>query len=100
MNPTLRDVIKQELQKLSDANFIYPIFDSEWVSPLSIATKKNGKFQIYLDYSNLNKETHKYHFPSSFIHQVLDKLLGKKYLSSMDLVDIIRYISLCKTRAR
>ena len=28
MNPALRDVVKEELQKLLDANFIYPIFDN------------------------------------------------------------------------
>jgi hypothetical protein len=31
MNPALKDTVKEELQKLRHANFIYPISDSKWV---------------------------------------------------------------------
>jgi hypothetical protein len=84
MNPTLRDIVKEELQKLLTTNFIYPIFDSQWVSPLVIVPKKNGKWRICVDYRELNKETHKDHFPLPFIDQVLDTLAGKKYFSFLD----------------
>ena len=30
--------------------FIYPISDSEWVSPLVLVLKKNGKLHICVDY--------------------------------------------------
>jgi hypothetical protein len=43
MNPALKDIVKGELQKLLDINFIYPIFDNKWVSLLVIVPKKNGK---------------------------------------------------------
>ena len=43
MNPTLRDVVKEELQKLLDVDFIYPISDSQWVSPLVLVLKKDGR---------------------------------------------------------
>jgi hypothetical protein len=33
MNPALKEVVKEELQKLLNVNFIYPISDSQWVSP-------------------------------------------------------------------
>ena len=46
MNPALKDIVKEELQKLLDAGFIYPISDSEWVSPLVLVPKKNGKWRI------------------------------------------------------
>eukprot|EP00253_Pinus_taeda_P030292 PITA_30292 len=42
MNPNLREIVKEELQKLLNAGFIYPISDSEWVSPLVIVPKKMG----------------------------------------------------------
>jgi len=42
-NPHLKDVVKAELQKLLDVNFIYPISDSKWVSLLVVVPKKNGK---------------------------------------------------------
>ena len=42
MNPNLREIVKEALQKLLNVNFIYPILDSQWVSPLVIVPKKNG----------------------------------------------------------
>eukprot|EP00253_Pinus_taeda_P008680 PITA_08680 len=74
----------EELQKFLDAGFIYPISDSEWVSPLVLVPKKNGKWRICVDYKELNKATKKYHFPLSFIDQVLDGLAGKKFFSFLD----------------
>jgi len=43
MNTLLKEIVKDELQKLLNINFIYPIFDSQWVSPLVIVPKKHGK---------------------------------------------------------
>lgn len=57
MNPNLREIVKEELQKLLDAGFIYPMSDSEWVSPLVIVPKKNGKWRVSMDYRALNKAT-------------------------------------------
>ena len=84
INPSLREIVKIELQKLLDASFIYPISDSKWVSPLVIVPKKGGKWRICVDYRELNKATKKDHFPLPFIDQVLDTLAGKKYFSFLD----------------
>eukprot|EP00253_Pinus_taeda_P005571 PITA_05571 len=84
MNPTLKDIVKEEVQKLLDAGFIYPISDSEWVSPLVLVPKKNGKWRICVDYRELNKATKKDHFPLPFIDQVLDGLAGKRFFSFLD----------------
>eukprot|EP00253_Pinus_taeda_P024747 PITA_24747 len=84
MNTALKDIAKEKLQKLLDAGFIYPIFDSEWVSLLVLVPKINGKWRIYVDYRELNKATKKYHFPFPFVDQVLDGLAGKKFFSFLD----------------
>eukprot|EP00253_Pinus_taeda_P013839 PITA_13839 len=84
MNPNLREIVKEELQKLLNVNFIYPISDSRWVSHLVIVPKKNGKWRACIDYRELNKATLKDHFPLPFIDQVLDTLAGKKYFSFLD----------------
>ena len=84
MNPALKDIVKEELQKLLNVNFIYPISDNKWVSPLVVVPKKNGKWRICVDYRELNKATLKDYFPLTFIDQVLDMLVGKKYFSFLD----------------
>ena len=80
MNPTLKEIVKEELQKILNANLIYPISDSQWVSPLVIVLKKNGKWRVCVDYREPNKATQKDHFPLPFIDQVLDTLSGEKNL--------------------
>lgn len=44
LNPHIKNIIKEELQKLLDVNFIYPISDSKWISSLVVVPKKNGKY--------------------------------------------------------
>jgi len=90
LNPHLQEIVKAKLQKLIDVNFIYPISDSKWVSPLVLVPKKNGKWRICVDYRELNRATKKYHFPLPF--KVLNTLAGKKFFSFLDgLVDTIRF---------
>ena len=84
MNPNLREIVKEKLQKLLNARFIYPISDSEWVSPLVIVPKRNGKGRVCVDYRALNKATQKNHCPLPFIDQVLDSLSRKKFFSFLD----------------
>ena len=58
MNPALKEVVKEELQKLLTTNFIYLIFDSKWVSPLVVVPKKvTRKWRICVDFRELNKAT-------------------------------------------
>ena len=49
MNPALKDIVKEELQKLLSVRFIYLISDSKWVSPLTIVPNNNGKWRICVD---------------------------------------------------
>nr|GFB03964.1 hypothetical protein [Tanacetum cinerariifolium] len=42
VNPKIHDVIKKEVVELFDADMIYPISDSPWVSPIHCVPKKGG----------------------------------------------------------
>ena len=84
MNLNLREIVKEEFQKLLNVNLIYLISDSQWVSPLAKVPKNNGKCRVCIDYRELNKATLKDHFPFPFIDQVLDTLEGKRYFSFLD----------------
>jgi hypothetical protein len=51
MNPTLKDIVKEEIQNLLNVRFIYPISDSKWVSPLVVVPKKvTEKWRIFVDF--------------------------------------------------
>ena len=67
MNPNLRDIVNEDIQKLLEAGFIYPISNSKWVSPLMIVPKNNGKWRVYVEYREMNKGTQKDHLPPPFI---------------------------------
>ena len=85
MNPALNNIVKEELQKILNAGFIYPIFDSKWVSPLVVVPKKViGMWRICFDFRELNKATLKDYFPFPFIDQVLDTLSDKQYFSFLN----------------
>ncbi|CAM8982184.1 unnamed protein product [Rhodiola kirilowii] len=36
------EIVQKEIQKLLDADVIYPISDSQWVSPVHMVPKKSG----------------------------------------------------------
>ncbi|CAN6455565.1 unnamed protein product [Victoria cruziana] len=40
LNPALKEVVKKEIIKWLDAGIIYPISDSQWVSPIQMVPKK------------------------------------------------------------
>jgi hypothetical protein len=42
LNDAMREVVKKEVLKLLKAGVIYPISDSEWVSPVQVVLKKGG----------------------------------------------------------
>ena len=92
MNPALKDIVKEELQKLLTIGFIYPISDRKWLSPLVVVPKKFiGKWRICVDFRELNKATLKDYFSLPFIDQVLDTLSVSSISPLLtDIVDTIR----------
>jgi hypothetical protein len=49
----MREVVKKEVLKLLKAGVIYPIFDSEWVSPVQVVLKKGGMTVIHNEKNEL-----------------------------------------------
>ncbi|RYQ91269.1 hypothetical protein Ahy_B09g097162 isoform A [Arachis hypogaea] len=102
LNPTILDVVKKEVTRLLDADIIYPISDSEWVSPVQVVPKKSGittvkkedgemvtkrvqnVWRVCIDYRRLNAATWKDHYPLPFIDQMLDRLAGKSHYCFLD----------------
>jgi hypothetical protein len=42
MNNAVREVVKKEVLKILKAGVIYPVSDTEWVSPVQVVLKKGG----------------------------------------------------------
>ena len=66
--------LKEEVNKLLSAGFIYPVETAEWVSPVVVAPKKDGKWRICVDFKPLNAATKKDPYPLPFIDQILDSV--------------------------
>ena len=81
----MKDIVKEELQKIINDGFIYPILDSKWVSPIVVVLNKfTRKWHICVDFRELNKATLKDNLALHFINQVLDTLSDKQYFSFID----------------
>ena len=81
LNPKMKEVVRKEILKLLEAGIIYPIADSQWVSPVHCVPKKGGitvvpndkdelipqriitGYRMVIDFRKLNKATKKYHYP-------------------------------------
>ncbi len=102
LNPPMMEVVKKEIIKLLDADMIYAISDSKWVSPVEVVPKKTGitvvpnnngvmvptrmqnGWRVCIDYRKLNASTRKDHFPLPFIDQMLERLAGKSHYCCLD----------------
>ena len=102
LNPNMKDVVRGEVLKLLDADIIYPISDSKWVSPTQVVPKKSGVtvianenneliptriqtgWRMCIDYRKLNTVTRKDHFPLPFLDQVLERVAGHAFYCFLD----------------
>jgi hypothetical protein len=84
MNPNYTLRIRENLDKLLDVGFIYLIQTTQWLSPLVIVPKKNGKLRICVDYRKLKAQTKKDPFTLPFLDSILDSIVGHEMYSFMD----------------
>ena len=70
MSQEQMSALKEEVNKL----LIYPVETAEWVSPVVVAPKKDGKWRICVDFKPLNAATKKDPYPLPFIDQILDSV--------------------------
>jgi hypothetical protein len=50
----MREVVKKEVLKLLKAGVIYPVSDTEWVSPVQVVLKMGGITIIHNEKKELN----------------------------------------------
>jgi hypothetical protein len=84
MNPNCALKVREDLDKLLNVGFIYLIKTIQWLSPLIIMPKKNGKLHICVDYRKLNAQTNKDPFLLHFMDSILDSVAEHEMYSFMD----------------
>ncbi|GJT57356.1 putative reverse transcriptase domain-containing protein [Tanacetum coccineum] len=76
--------LSDQLKELSDKGFIRPS-SSPWGAPVLFVKKKDGSFQMCIDYQELNKLTVKNRYPLPRIDDLFDQLQGSSVYSKIDL---------------
>ena len=78
------NAVKEEVQKLTTAQFIWEVYYLDWLVNVVMVKKANGKWRIYVDFTDLNKAcpNDSYHLPC--IDQLVDSTAGHQLLSFMD----------------
>ena len=89
LNPRYSLMVKEDIDRLLEAGFIYPVVNSKWVSPIVVVPKKVGadgktKIRVYQDFRKLNASTKKDYFPIPFTDIILDHVSGHECYSFLD----------------
>jgi len=84
LNPKYSLLVKEEIEKLLEMGLIYLVPYSEWVSPIVIVPKKNGKIRICQDLRKLNEAIKKDYFPLPFTDSILDAVVGHEIYSFLN----------------
>jgi hypothetical protein len=74
----------EELSRLLAIDFVKEIQHLDWLANPVIVSKKNGKWQMCVDYTSLNKACQKDPFPLPCIDQVMDLTVECELLSFLD----------------
>ena len=82
--PERDDAIKEEVQKLTTAQFIREVYYPDWLANVVMVKKANDKWRTCVDFTDLNKACPKDSYPLPLIDQLVDSTAGHQLLSFMD----------------
>ncbi|XP_019081057.1 RNA-directed DNA polymerase homolog [Vitis vinifera] len=77
-------IIQDEVDKLLEAGFIREVEYPNWLANVVVVPKKEGKWRVCVDYTNLNNACPKDSFPLPQIDQIVDSTVGQGMLSFLD----------------
>ena len=77
--------VAKELQRLQDEGYIEPIEVSEWVSPIIVAHKHDGRVRLCIDLRDVNSKIIVERYPMPNIHEMLLTLESARVFTIIDL---------------
>ena len=83
-HPDRHLVIQTEVDNLLQNGFIRIVKYPEWLANVVVVPKKENKWRVCVDYTNLNDTYPKDSFPLPRIDQIVDALAGHDMLSFLD----------------
>ncbi|XP_074277819.1 uncharacterized protein LOC141601433 [Silene latifolia] len=78
------EVINKEVDSLLAADKVREVFYPEWLSNVVVVLKKNGKWRVCVDFTDLNKACPKDPFPLPHIDAMVDATAGHEVLTFLD----------------
>ena len=82
--PERDNAIKEEVQKLTTAQFIREVYYPDWLANVLMVKKANGKWRMCVDFTDLNKVCPKDSYPLPRIDQLVDSTASHQLLSFTD----------------
>ncbi|KAL6344362.1 hypothetical protein AAG906_039618 [Vitis piasezkii] len=83
-HPDRQKIIQDEIDKLLEVGFIKEVEYSDWLANVVVVLKKEGKWRVCVDYTNLNNACPKDSFPLPQIDQIVDSTVGQGMFSFLD----------------
>jgi hypothetical protein len=77
-------VVKSEVQRLLDATVIREVMYPKWLANIVPVKKKNGKWKMCINFTNLNKATPKDNYTLPRMDQVIDSAASAAIMSLLD----------------
>ncbi|GKE13846.1 putative reverse transcriptase domain-containing protein [Tanacetum coccineum] len=93
--PSEMKELSDQLKELSDKGFIRSS-SSLWGAPVLFVKKKDGSFQMCIDYRELNKLAVNNLYPLLWIDDLFDQLQGSSVYSKIDLQSGYHQLRVCK----
>ena len=78
------EAVREEVTRLKQTGAIKEVFYFEWLKNTIVVKKKNGKWRVCVDFTDLNKACPKDPFPMPKIDQLVDATVGHPRMSFLD----------------
>ena len=91
-HPDRQRIFQTKIDKLLMAEFIREVKYPNWLANVVVVPKKNGKWRVCVDYTNLNDVCPNDSFPLPRINQIVDATIGHGMLSFLDAFSSTTYV--------